>query len=1118
MRIVKPNWVTHGDKGNDFSIFSIDIHPDGSKVATGGQGPDCGRVTIWNMTPIISKKDELKNEIPKLFCQIDSHLQCVNVVRWSNSGSYLASAGDDQLIMIWTLSGRHAGPGPIEQYKIVSTLRSHSGDILDLNWSYDDQLLASCSIDNMIVVWNTQRWPEIVTTLKGHSGMVKGVTWDPVGKYLASQSDDKTLRVWRVSDWSEETVITQPFEQCGGTTHVLRLSWSPDGQFLVSAQAMNNCGSVAKIIERQDWSSEKDFAGHRKAIPCVRCNPNLFKKKDENKDSKSINQCIVALGSRDRSISIWATAIPRPVLVLSDIFQNSVLDMSWSKNGYQLMACSNDGTVAYLEFSEDEFGQQYSEEERCQYMQQLYGTSVGNKSAFIYNLIEDMDIMLLHKPKQNGNGDIKDDIGTTVTNPDGGNSNSSLVTTNKGHMTNSCGMRLAKGPTDKQIEIRSADGRRRIIPLFIPPITDATATAVSTSSTILPVTASNPSQPISFSSSRESKSKIVIETRDESNPPTEYMTYVSVPQTNGTCSDLSKPDSMPTKQSNNEIAIGEKENNLETVPATEKKSSSSKKDITQQERSKSPKPQEKGTTNGNCKSKRIDSSSESSNEGIVIRRQKSITVKRKSIDQPAPNIIQTKRKPGRPPGSSTNQTKSESNSKNNSQQPNELNQTKAMNIVPTVAEVPTSNQPVSQSNSLASSRTPNPSSKQRNGLYFPPLKLSKHSQTSIRLFTCPESHSVFTASVENPLSSSSFSKLSVLKDDQPCWSVLLSTAITSLTANQHILTCICDDRTMNIFNSATGSRINVPIMLESQIARMVCANKSHILLITCNAHIWLWDVLLLKVLIKGESLLPLLIHPKTNEQLSILNATVTPNGKPIISVSNGRTFIFENDLSSWCLVADSSDPLNACTDLKPTAISSYKNMGTLSKIPSRSLMNYFSTNTHIAQHGLISFIEQQIEASKAVVSAKDYRFWVLSLVQNLVSMHSSGFNVKNIESRLRDLCNFLLGHQFPRMRNDCSTMATTISSTPIPGSRRLTIGTSTTSNASKILGLSKHELLREILSVLASNLSLQRLYIEFKEQLDSFSPSVSLNSTYLNMTRLKPQPGCEPQTLNGSIP
>ena len=52
--------------------------------------------------------------------------------------------------------------------------------------------------------------------------MVKGVTWDPIGKYMASQSDDKCLNVWRTSDWQLETQISEPFEECSGTTHVLR--------------------------------------------------------------------------------------------------------------------------------------------------------------------------------------------------------------------------------------------------------------------------------------------------------------------------------------------------------------------------------------------------------------------------------------------------------------------------------------------------------------------------------------------------------------------------------------------------------------------------------------------------------------------------------------------------------------------------------------------------------------------------------------------------------------------------------------------------------------------------------------------------------------------------------
>ena len=172
---------------------------------------------------------------------------------------------------------------------------------------------------------------------------------------------------------------------------------------------------------------------------------------------------------------------------------------------------------------------------------------------------------------------------------------------------------------------------------------------------------------------------------------------------------------------------------------------------------------------------------------------------------------------------------------------------------------------------------------------------------------------------------------------------------------------------------------------------------------------------------------------------------------------------------------------------------------------SRSLVNFFSSNTPIAQHGLISFIEQQMETSKAMASAKDYRYWLLTLVQHLVSSHSSGFNTEHIEIRLRELCNFLLGQQFPRIRNEISSHS--ISSTPLPALRRSTNSQASCLASSKVLGISKHELLREVLSVLASNLSLQRLYIEFKEQLDSFSHS-TLNSTYLNSSKSQqPQPG-----------
>ena len=141
----------------------------------------------------------------------------------------------------------------ILSFRVAHTLRIHDGDVLDIAWSPGDVWLATASVDNTVVVWDVEKLPTTVAILKGHTGHVKGVTWDPVGKYLATQSADKTLRVWRTSDWGEEAKISEPFEECGGTTHVLRLDWSPDGAYIVSAHAMNGGGPTAQILERDGW-------------------------------------------------------------------------------------------------------------------------------------------------------------------------------------------------------------------------------------------------------------------------------------------------------------------------------------------------------------------------------------------------------------------------------------------------------------------------------------------------------------------------------------------------------------------------------------------------------------------------------------------------------------------------------------------------------------------------------------------------------------------------------------------------------------------------------------------------------------------------------------------------
>lgn len=127
------------------------------------------------------------------------------------------------------------------------------------------------------------------------------------------------------------------------------------------------------------------------------------------------------------------------------------------------------------------------------------------------------------------------------------------------------------------------------------------------------------------------------------------------------------------------------------------------------------------------------------------------------------------------------------------------------------------------------------------------------------------------------------------------------------------------------------------------------------------------------------------------------------------------------------------------------------------------MMNFFSSNIPMAQQSAMSFMEKQIEIAKLIGSSDEYRYWVLNFVKQLVTMHStgSGIHTANIENRLKELCTNLLGAPFSHHHHQLEQK--------------------------NIVVINKHNLLREILSILASNLSLQRLYLEFKDSLDSFA-------------------------------
>lgn len=58
------------------------------------------------------------------------------------------------------------------------------------------------------------------------------------------------------------------------------------------------------------------------------------------------------------------TALQRPLVVVNDLFQDSILDLSWNTENHILLACSTDGTVACLQFAPEELGTPLSQENK----------------------------------------------------------------------------------------------------------------------------------------------------------------------------------------------------------------------------------------------------------------------------------------------------------------------------------------------------------------------------------------------------------------------------------------------------------------------------------------------------------------------------------------------------------------------------------------------------------------------------------------------------------------------------------------------------------------------------------------------------------------------------------
>lgn len=392
MLIVKPSWLSHSGEQKDFEVYSCHVSPDGKRLATAGGD---GHVRIWSTEAILNSSDPNYTK-PRQLCHMSHHLGTIHSVRFSPNGRYLASGADDKLICVYHLDKGPPPatfgtdePPPVENWKTYKRLIGHDNDVQDLAWSYDSSILVSVGLDSKVVVWSGYTF-EKLKSIPAHQSHVKGITFDPANKFFATASDDRTIKIFRftspvpnatqhdmVNNFVLDTTITSPFKSSPLTTYFRRCSWSPDGNHIAAANAVNGPVSSVAIIERTRWDSEINLIGHEAPTEVCLFSPRLFHTvKPGSEEGADADQLVTVIASagQDKTLSIWNTNTSRPVVILQDLAGKSISDLAWTPEGQTLFACSLDGSIVVVKFAEGELGWVAQEEENDRALQK-YGAS-----------------------------------------------------------------------------------------------------------------------------------------------------------------------------------------------------------------------------------------------------------------------------------------------------------------------------------------------------------------------------------------------------------------------------------------------------------------------------------------------------------------------------------------------------------------------------------------------------------------------------------------------------------------------------------------------------------------------------------------------------------------------
>ena len=228
-------------------------------------------------------------------------------ISFSMDGNLIASCSDNQTIRIWNVAD-----GTLQK-----SLISQSSGIVSLDFSPDGNSLAAVSYSGDISIWNLAD-DSILNSFTEKTNTGSTIRYSPDGTLLATGSSDGLLRVFRVSDGSLINTIS------GDSNNLSGITFSPDGQYIASSGV-----TFTRLWFASDGRLMNTFDSQSKTGGAVAFSP------DGN---------ILAAGAADGMIHLWSVDDLSLLTSLSG-HTSDINSIALSPQGNMLVSGSADGTM-----------------------------------------------------------------------------------------------------------------------------------------------------------------------------------------------------------------------------------------------------------------------------------------------------------------------------------------------------------------------------------------------------------------------------------------------------------------------------------------------------------------------------------------------------------------------------------------------------------------------------------------------------------------------------------------------------------------------------------------------------------------------------------------------------